>query len=1281
MQKTEELKLSSKQLSKWIPLGLLLVFFQIFLNAQNVNTAFSANDIYFKSINLNEGLSQSTINDIISDRYGNVWIATQDGLNRFNGISFKTYFHTIKDSGSIAHNHIQKLALINDSVLLIATQAGVNIYQPFGDRFELLKLEGFTHNSFTAVENEYPFIWLASENIILRYNIKNGKKYIFNIPENTLIHCLSLDAHGNLWIGCENSGLYILKKNTSIPQRILSDLTVNHIMHHQGDTYVATNKGLRIFETKSFMLLNIPEKFQFLKNTFLTYIYPDSKNALWIGTDDRGLFHLQENKVDHYKHNPFVNYTINSNHINKIYRDKFGIYWIASDNGINYFDPYKQFFKRITHNPLDINSLSNPIIWSVFKKSDTLLIGTDKTLDIFVNNQKSASLTLPFEKLRKSIFCIADIKGVFHIGCEDGVYVLSPGKRSLLKSRTFYDIKNRVYCILPTGKGIIFGTRNGIFWYSYEQKKLFYHLLSENLQDKKPEIIRTIIPVDDTTFYAGSDQHGIFKITIQEKKLSDNPIAYSYAWEYGSDTFNLNNPTILSLYFDKDNRVLWAGTYGGGINKIYTDKNRVEYITSAEGLANNVIYGILKDDKNNIWVSTNRGISKIASNGTIQNFYESDGLQSNEFNTGAYFYDRMSNTLYFGGVSGVSFFNPDQIQINPFPPEILLDRILLFNKPIQWNNPVVEKIDSTVHLKFPSHLNVFSLELTTIHFSSPSKNIIQYRLEPFDLSWLQTGSHATITYTNLDPGTYHLKARAANSDNVWTDEKVIAIITILPPYWQTWWFRILAAIVLSGLAYVIYYIRVKNIEAQKAYLEKLVQKRTAEISLQKQKIEEQKKLLEEEKKKVENLLLNILPEETVEELKTKGKAAPRSYRMASVMFCDFKGFTQIAEKLRPKDLVAQLDAFFIKIDEIISKHNLEKIKTMGDAYMAAGGIPIRNKTNPIDITLAALEIQHYVKQVNEVKESKGEIPWLLRIGINTGELIAGVVGIKRFAYDVWGDTVNVAARMEMAGMEGKINVSENTYQYIKDYFVCEYRGKIPAKNKGLIAMYFVHRIKPQLSADELGVVPNEKFYKLVELNVYSKINYQKAEKHILKILNENLPKNLYYHSIDHVYDVVDAVERLAVMENVLDEDLFLLKTAALFHDAGFIEKYENNEAIGAAMAEEILQQFGYSSGQIEKIKSLIMATHLDHEPKNKLEEIIKDADLDYLGRDDFHHIADKLKKELMERNYIKSDKEWDELQVKFLKKHKYYTDSAIKLRQEKKLKHLNEIIERLSKNS
>ena len=229
----------------------------------------------------------------------------------------------------------------------------------------------------------------------------------------------------------------------------------------------------------------------------------------------------------------------------------------------------------------------------------------------------------------------------------------------------------------------------------------------------------------------------------------------------------------------------------------------------------------------------------------------------------------------------------------------------------------------------------------------------------------------------------------------------------------------------------------------------------SENERQEQLLEQKNHSISNEKQKSDNLLVNILPFDIAEELKLTGAAKSRSFNRVTVMFTDFKNFTAAAETLSPERLVNEIHYYFSKFDQIMNKYNIEKIKTIGDSYMCAGGLNEEAGNDAINVVMAALEIQEFMHQRKQDKEASGELFFECRLGIHTGPVTAGIVGTKKFAYDIWGDTVNVASRMESGGQIGKVNISGSTYELIKDHFNCTYRGKIQAKNKGEVDMYFV----------------------------------------------------------------------------------------------------------------------------------------------------------------------------------------------------------------------------------
>ncbi len=246
-----------------------------------------------------------------------------------------------------------------------------------------------------------------------------------------------------------------------------------------------------------------------------------------------------------------------------------------------------------------------------------------------------------------------------------------------------------------------------------------------------------------------------------------------------------------------------------------------------------------------------------------------------------------------------------------------------------------------------------------------------------------------------------------------------------------------------------------------------------------EKIKEQQIELIKTKRKTEDLLLNIFPYEVSRELMISGQSKPQSYSKVTVMFTDFVGFTRVCENISPEEMTSELDKHFSHFDDICEMHFLEKIKTIGDAYMCAGGIPMRNNSNPFDIVLAALKIIKYMNEVNKEKRIQNLPEWQIRIGLHTGSIVAGVIGKKKFAYDIWGDAVNTASRIESTSETGRINISGVTYNEICDYFDCSYRGKIYAKNKGEIDMYFIDGIKPEYAKDKDLFEPNSELNKMI----------------------------------------------------------------------------------------------------------------------------------------------------------------------------------------------------------
>ena len=436
--------------------------------------------------------------------------------------------------------------------------------------------------------------------------------------------------------------------------------------------------------------------------------------------------------------------------------------------------------------------------------------------------------------------------------------------------------------------------------------------------------------------------------------------------------------------------------------------------------------------------------------------------------------------------------------------------------------------------------------------------------------------------------------------------------------------------------------------------QKLIAKQNEMLELQ---VAERTKDLVAEMEESERLLHNILPVSVANELKAKGYTSAQSFKKVSMLFTDFKGFTEQSAKITPEELVSELNDIFKGFDQVMGDYGVEKIKTIGDAYMAVSGLPTENENHALIAIQAALAMLDFL----EKRGKKAKIKWQMRVGFHSGGLVAGVVGTKKFTYDVWGDTVNTAARMESGGEPGRINISSATFDLVKSYFDCEHRGKFHAKGKGEIDMYFVGEQTKEIETKNVISV--------------NKTPISGIKDFIVKKLKKELPKGLHYHGLHHTMDMYESAVSIAGSENIKGEDFELIQIATLFHDSGFTRTYEGHEEAGCEIAKEALPGFGYSNEQIEIICKIIMTTKVPQTAKTKLEKIICDADLDYLGTDKFEPIGITLFKELTERGIEMDEKKWNELQVKFLEKHKYYTKTCKELRDPIKKKHLRELKE------
>ncbi len=442
-------------------------------------------------------------------------------------------------------------------------------------------------------------------------------------------------------------------------------------------------------------------------------------------------------------------------------------------------------------------------------------------------------------------------------------------------------------------------------------------------------------------------------------------------------------------------------------------------------------------------------------------------------------------------------------------------------------------------------------------------------------------------------------------------------------------------------------------------------KRIAWLAKHNQELEEHIKKLEKmnerlirENDKIKALYEKISPDLSKGVGEGEKKEKSLKFNMATVLFADIHGFSRLIEGMDSSIIMDELDEIFFEFEAIVAKFKIEKIKTIGDTYMCAGGIPVKNITNPVDVVMAAVEMRNFLEKYEISKRGKNNRIWDLKIGIHSGPVTAAISGRKKINYDIKGDTVHTASRIEAVSDNGMILISVMTYELVKEFFNCEYFGKLPVKYKDDLQMYKVKGLKSEFSVDGDGVIPNKSFRIKFGL-----IQFTDIQEIILDKLEMDLPGYLFYHNVKHTVDVVTEVELIGWGESCSDEEILLLKTAALFHDVGHTVAYDNHEFYGTQIAKEMLPVFNYTSDQIESICSLIMSTKLPPRPTNLLENIICDSDLDYLGRSDFIPVSNTLYEELKAQNKMGSLNDWNKIQVKFISGHQYFTKTARSLRE------------------
>ena len=836
----------------------------------------------FDHISIEQGLSQSSARVIFQDSRGFLWFGTEDGLNRYDGYTFKTYKPDPDDSTSLNGRWINSIVEDKDGFLWIATRlGGLNRYDPRTEQFihylhdDANPLSISDNNINVLYLDKNDRLWIGTPNGLDLFEQTTGtfKHHVYNPSQQEGISgrnitALYEDSRGRFWVGTSAGGLnqFYPQSNTFIPhqsdpenQNTISNDYVSAIVEDNNTIlWIGTHNGLNKFNPSS----GIFERFMYsdsndqtIASDWVNALHLDSTGNLWVGTRD-GLDRLSKagKRFIHYRNDPSFTQSLSTNNVISIHEDRGNVLWFGTlGGGVNKYDRQRDNFAYYRHDPNNTRSLSENFIFSIYVDTGGYIwIGTSNeglnrltlsTNDVrrYQNNPLRPNSIISNEIL--SIY--EDQDGILWIGTGNGLdsydrkthafshFQYNPNDPNSLSANRIYkvyvDKNNNLW--IGTARGLDrFDRENGTF--------IHYSPQVGNPNSLSGPLVFSITEDTDGNLWVGTLDDGLNKFNRATE-------TFTHYLHDPRDKKSLSNDSILSILQDTQGR-LWIGTAGGGLNEYHPKTDSFTYFLEKDGLPNGVVYGILEDALGNLWMSTNFGLSRFDPQTQIfQNFDVGDGLQSNEFNSSAYAKGR-DGELYFGGINGLTVFQPEEIADNLYAPQVALTSLTQDDQPIQTESSV-ETLQAVV-LQWPQ--NSFEFDFAALSYDQPGKNQYAYFLERFDTNWHFIGTKHSGRYTNIPGGEYTLLLKAANSDGVWNESPTRIAVTVIPPFWQTISFRVLVALVAFVAVAGGFRLRTKSIQDRNRELERVVQERT-------QALEERGREMEALYKADEKILRNV----------------------------------------------------------------------------------------------------------------------------------------------------------------------------------------------------------------------------------------------------------------------------------------------------------------------------------------------------------------------------------------------------------------------------------------
>ncbi|SFB75117.1 ligand-binding sensor domain-containing protein [Flagellimonas taeanensis] len=776
------------------------IIFRIFLGlflVGGISTVYPQNQVSFRQLSIKEGLSQNSAISVAQDSTGYLWIATQDGLNKYDGRKFEVFPQYFEDITNPTYSRLGKVYVDHQGRIWSLPVAHIpHLLDTVSNTFQALPQ---LNNISVIYQDRHERLWFGSYGQGLFMMSPNSKKiqHVLNPDFVGTIYSITEDDKGTIWLGCENkivslNPLDIKTATSHWPDgNKLSSANYSNILFDQKGTQWVGSYGNGIwYREKDAETFKHPDIFIDDANELLDDVYAismllDSRNQLWIGTYGKGLYKvdLNLNQLNQFLPNKHDPTTIHYNDILSIYEDYTGTVWFGTDGaGVSYYDPFLEKFNSFTNLQTPAN-ISIDVVRSLTKdQRNRVWIGTSGKGLSYYDPMNDSWETFTKENTNNTLSSnrimslLPDSNGELWIGTQEGGLNIRDknGKFTTYDENSPIKFRGKtIWCMQADAQGNKWlGTREkGLIKFDRDSGVLETYDNTPSGKNLPSNNIRAMAFENDKTLWLATQDDGIARLDLESKKVTT----------YSADSIQKNSLSsnhIKSLYYDPKG-VLWIGTYGAGICALELSSGQFYHYNEEDGLANNVIYGILPDSENNLWLSSNKGITKFSvpkdwnNPPVITNYNNYDGLAT-EFNTGAY-YKAENGDLYFGGLEGYYWFNPSLVGVNPVLPKTVITGLEIFNQP-----------EALVpHAEFKANQNTVAFQFSSLQFSLPKKNQFQYKLEGHDKAWVHADNTNMVRYTNLPPGQYTFKVKSSNYDGLWNDVPDTYPFTILKPWYSS----------------------------------------------------------------------------------------------------------------------------------------------------------------------------------------------------------------------------------------------------------------------------------------------------------------------------------------------------------------------------------------------------------------------------------------------------------------------------------------------------------------